>query len=1134
MNILTRLTYKILTVAAMALCWLSPALALAPEHYAEHSALASGRWVRVQVETTGMQFVSNARLKQMGFADPARVNAYGYGGRPLSTTLDARQIDDLPRLLTVHTPAGLCFYGVNNIRWTPANNAHRFSRELNTYSDQSYYLLSDADTPAPAAATYDGRQGTAGAELITTFVDHLLHERDLYSPGQSGSIFLGEDFRANPGQAFSFQMPGRTADPISVSVTFGVKTTNGQCSLSWAANGRSLDMTPSDMFQSVTSSSTFMRHQQSIKQIDDTSDNLRLELSLNASGAVQDARLDHISVTYTRRLRLDSGSLAFNCVLPMRGALAIDGADAQTVIWDVTDPGRPVEVSYELRGSQAVFNPGEGSGLREYVAFNPAKVTLAPSDAGTVACQDIHGMPRPDLVIISPEDYLTDAQRIADMHRRVDGMTVHVLTPQQVYNEFSSATADVTALRKMLKMWYDREPERKLYCLLFGRGSYDNRMVTAAAQSAGYPRLPMWQSSTGLTVNSSYGTDDYIAMLDDDTSEAMMDQAKLRAAVGRIPVKSADEARVAADKLISYVEKPNYGDWRNNVMLIADDQDQGVHLDQSEEAYTNMRSGGNGRHFIYERLYLDSYPLAQTSTGAGYPLARERMFKMIDSGVMYISYIGHANPKSWTHEGLLRYDDIVGFSNKHLPIIYAATCEFANWDQDDVSGAELMFLNPKHGAIAFITASRPVFISQNGGLTAATTLGLFERAADGAGKRLGDVYIDGKNKIEGTDDNKLRFLLMGDPAMRLPSPQLGVRVTEIDGIDPATAENPPVIPARGRVSVKGEVLNPDGTVATDFNGTLIPTLFDAERVIETYGNGSAGKVRIYNDRKNKLYVGRVKVTDGRWETTLLMPADIDNNYSPALLNMYAFATDGREANGSTEDFYVYGWADNLPDDTEGPEIVALGLNSRTAAEGAVVNTTPLLLATVRDESGINISSSGIGHQMTVKLDASTVLDDVADYFQPDEEDAAAGHVAYVLPELAPGDHTLTFTVWDNAGNSTDTTVGFKVALGLRPTIFDIGTDVNPASTSVTFTVTHDQPASPLGYRVEVFDIGGRKLWQGTDNSTGGTDSTLSMTWNLTDGSGARVPRGIYLYRATVTTESGAETTRTRRLAVTAP
>lgn len=1118
----------------LAFCAWGHSMALAPESYAEHSALATGKWARVKVETTGMQFVSNARLKQMGFADPARVNAYGYGGRPISTTLDAAQVDDLPRLLTVHTPTGICFYGVNTVKWEASNTTHRFSRVRNTYSDESFYLLSDVEADGAEPPAYDGRKGLEGAELTTTFVDHLLHERDLYSAGQSGSIFFGEDFRANPVQAFTFQLPGRTADPVSVLVSFGVKTTNGSCSLEMAANGKTLELTASDIFNNVTSSSMFMRHQQSIKSIDDTSDNLRLELFFNGGGAVQDARLDYISVTYTRRLSLDGGVLAFNCVLPQRGALAVEGCDASTVIWDVTDPARPVNVSYELRGTKAVFNPGSGSGLREFVAFNPTKVTLAPADAGTVVCQDIHGLPTPDLVIVSPDEYLTQAERIADMHRRTDGMTVHVLTPQKVYNEFSSATPDVSALRKMLKMWYDRSPDHKLYCLLFGRGSYDNRMVTAAAQAAGYTRVPMWQSPTGLTVNSSYGTDDFIAMLDDGTSEASMDDAKLRVAVGRIPVKSADEARVAADKLINYVENPVYGDWRNNVMLIADDQDQGVHLDQSEDAYAKMRSGGNGEHFIYERLYLDSYPRTQTSTGAGYPLARERMFRMIDSGVMYINYIGHANPKSWTHEGLLRYDDIVNFSNKHLPIIYAATCEFANWDQDDISGAELMFLNPKHGAIAFITASRPVFISQNGGLTSSTTAGLFARDAEGKGKRLGDVYIDGKNNIIGSDDNKLRFLLMGDPAMRLPSPQLGVRVSEIDGIDPASAENPPVIPARGRVSVKGEVLNPDGSVATDFNGTLIPTLFDAERVIETYGNGSAGKVRIYNDRKNKLYVGRVKVTEGRWETTILMPSDIDNNYSPALLNMYAFATDGREANGSTQDFYVYGWADNLPEDTEGPEIVTLGLNSREAAEGVVVNTTPLLMATVRDESGINISSSGIGHQMTVTLDSGKVLDDVADFFQPDEEDAAAGHIAYALPELAPGDHTLTLTVWDNAGNSTETAFAFKVALGQRPTIFDIGTDVNPASTSVTFSVTHDQPASPLGYRIEVFDIGGRKVWQGDDKSPAGTDATLSMRWNLTDASGARVPRGIYLYRATVTTESGAETTRTRRLAVTAP
>ena len=147
---------------------------------------------------------------------------------------------------------------------------------------------------------------------------------------------------------------------------------------------------------------------------------------------------------------------------------------------------------------------------------------------------------------------------------------------------------------------------------------------------------------------------------------------------------------------------------------------------------------------------------------------------------------------------------------------------------------------------------------------------------------------------------------MGDPALRIPSPIYSVTVDSLAGVDMANIEELPIIPARGKVVVKGRIVDQNGLIMSDFNGVVVPTLFDAERPIKTAGNAEddKGAIRIYNDRKNKLFTSQVPVVNGEWEATILMPSEIDNNYSPALLNLYAWSEDGREANGSTTDFYV--------------------------------------------------------------------------------------------------------------------------------------------------------------------------------------------------------------------------------------
>lgn len=1128
---------------ALAVVCVASSVALDRSHYASSSALSSGRWVKVRVSGTGMHRVSATQLKSMGFKDASRVNVYGYGGNIISSALTAAQPDDLPMQPVVRlSDGGIVFYGVGTVA-EYIDDKGELSHEQNYFSTASYYYLSDRETDKTTPEAIEP-SGTVSGDIIDAVPVMVVHERELEAAGPSGRILLGEDFRSVTKQNFSLEMPGRKAEtPVELTVRMAAKSAGGTNVYSVTANGAHAgDVNISGLRGSYSEVHSVLDSLKTTITPLDNSEKLDIEIAYTPSGAqvVYMSRLDFIKVTYTRSLHFANNEIAFSYASRNSGeTLRITGGDATTQLWDVTDAAAPRRINV-TPGSDGSLQFNALPGARKYIAFTPAGVTDEVSGSVQVRNQDLHALETPDMVIISPEQFQNQALRIAQMHSDDDGMDVVVLKPEDVYNEFSSGSPDASAFRKLLKMWYDRDPEKIKYCLLMGRATYDNRQITATVKNAGYPRLPIWQSVNSSSETSSFCSDNFIGMLD-DCERLAMGTAKVRVAVGRMPVKNASEATQAVDKLINYVESSDLGSWRNQVMVIADDADGGDHLRQAQKVITAMEGQGNGENFMYERLYLDSYPLGTASTSKSYPDARKRMFKILNDGVGFIDFIGHGNPTSLTHENLLTYTDVTSMTNKRLPIMLAATCEFMRFDSDNISAAEIMWLNNKGGTIAFIAANRKVYITQNGMFNEAIGKNFFRRDAEGHARRLGDVYIGGLNDYPATDDNRHRYALMGDPALKIVSPELCVAIDEIDGValaDIHDAGDYPVLTARSKVKVKGRVTDADGALLADFNGRVVPTVFDAERAITTYGHPSVGeddgKVMTYNDRKNRLFTGSFAVKGGLWEATVIIPEEIDNNYSPALLNMYAYSDDLREANGATTQFYVYGYAEDSEDrDTTDPEILGIGLNSYMFRDGGIVNSSPLFVAKVRDDSGINISSSGIGKQMTLIVDGRRVYEDLVDQFTPDPDDYLAGEVQYTIPTLDDGDHQLMFTVWDNAGNNTSRTLDFKVKSDMQPSV-NVYTDASPATAGVTFYVAPDLPLEGTHCHIGVYDLSGRMIWDAQAVDSGNPATPMQARWDLTDRGGARVARGIYIYRCTVTDGKGGETVVAKKLAVAAP
>ena len=1119
----------IFLISVLALSRPVPATAFPAETYAGNSVLAQGKWVKISVSETGVYLLSTADLRRWGFNDPSRVRVYGYGGQRISDNLTAANyIDDLPQVQTAKTARGIVFYGVGPETWSVDARSGRHTRTTNPFSTKGYYYLTDSDA---APREIPAESGTPASTPATTVTAAVIHEQDLISPNRSGHYAVGEDFRFTQSRDFRFNLPGRVEDTdVWMQCSFLANTPSATSRLTFTANGTTLPSSSSDNIRPNSSSDACGDTCVTSKTFSINGSTLNLNLRYSVSGVVKDAYLDYIVVNYTRNLDMDAALAGF---FTADRCFTIAGATAQTTVWDVTDPLNLNAIGPAATESGATVSTPR-TGLRRYIAWNDNSAFRTPVNEGTVKNQNIHSVPVPDMVIVTTSALRSEAERIAGLHRDSrDSLDVYVVEQSLVYNEFGSGCGDVNAIRRMLKMFYDRGNagggKRLKYLLMMGRGTFDHRRVTTQGQNQRYEHLPIWQTNTGHNVSSSYCSDDILAMMADG-SGLNFGGDKLDIAVGRISARTADEARVFVDRLIKYCNAPIAGEWRNHVMLLADDQDSGTHMNQTETMFNNMQSYDSGLGMMYTKVYIDEFEFSNSM----YAGARDKMYRTLDNGVAWWNYIGHGGSTTLTADKQFETSDLYSLYLRHAPVFYAATCTFGRWDDVEQCGIEALTLEESGGAVAAISATRPVYISLNGVLSASLGLEAFARDENGRFRTVGEIINRAKNAMTNDDLNKRRYVLLGDPAMRLMVPENHAVLESIDGVE-VTDENQVTVSALQRPVFRGSIYDTGGRKMTSFNGTVSLTLYDAEYSSTTRGRGTEkdpGAKVTFEQQGNRLYAGSGIVTGGEFAVTIPMPAEVSDNFRPAALNMYARAESGEEASGMNRDFYVYGFDDTAQPDTVPPTIDRIYINHESFRNGDAVNTTPTLIVSVSDDVGINLSNSGVGHQMAVSVDGKLSYNNVAAYYTPAEDGSAGGTVIFPLGTLSNGHHELTFKVWDTSSNSSAAVIEFNVVEGQAPKIFDAYSDANPASVEANFYVSHNRPDAMLTVTVDILDLDGRLLW--SDSNKGRADMFLSspIHWDLCNSAGHRVPRGIYIYRVTVSTGSGETSSVSKRIAVT--
>lgn len=1023
----------------------------AENSYTSTSVLSKGKWVKIRVKNEGVYQLTPSALKGMGFNNPASVRLYGYN-RPVLPEVNIQDIEDDLAEIPLYRNASsgsLLFYSKGTTEWK-RTGTDNYTHRNNPYSSYIYYFVTEGDEPAKfESKKFDIADSKPTQDF---YYAHTLYEEDKWSFLNCGRTFFESYDYANGNQkSYTLDLVSKPMSHVSIKIQFGAAGTSSS-TLSVASGNKELGSLSFSkladyQYASVTSKSFALT--------DLDSNKLPIRLTHNRATGVT-GHLDYIMACYEAELALtDKNYVAFNPYASTDVNISIKtNGKSDIVLWNVTSPSKTWEVTGTNTNGSYSAPVANAKQTDLYVALDKSATYPEPEKVGSVANQNLHALEDINLLIIVPANgkLTAQAQRLADIHKEHDGMKCAVVRADQVYNEFSSGTPDITAYRRLAKMLYDRDNSLQ-NILLFGACYWDNRFVTSGlASKKQEDYLLVWESINSWSHTESYACEEYIALLDDGEGASPLKQ-KPDAGVGRLPVTTEAEAKQVVDKLINYINNKEAGGWKNTICMMGDDGNANIHMEDAESVLTYTQSAFP--EFRYKRIYWDSYELQQAATGKFYPDALAEINRTMEEGALIMNYTGHGAAYCLSHEQVLKTSNFQNWDSPRLPLWITAGCDICPFDMNTENLACEAVLNPKGGAMGMISTARTVYSSYNRTLNRyfmRRVLGSNdegERYTIGEALALAKCDIIGNGNISKLDSlNKAQYVLIGDPAIRLQTPTYKVT---IDGVDGANDDDDlPTLRAGSLVTVRGHISDSSGKKATNYQGVIYPTVFDTEEKITCHNNdGSADNPFTYTDRPRLLYSGTDSIKAGEFSFTFAVPVDLNYSEGTGMMKLYAVNSSlDTEAHGTYNDFYVGGTGE-ASTDTIGPSVIAY-LNHSGFYNGMHVGKNPTLYVLLSDSCGINTTGNGIGHDIVAIVDgkeASTYS--LNSYYTQSVGDYTKGSISYQMEGLEPGEHTLTLRAFDIFNNPGICTISFVVYDGEETAeIFDMsGRSFNSAHTT---------------------------------------------------------------------------------------
>lgn len=1103
-----------------------------PPPFKSESVFRTGDFYKLGTTTAGVYKITNDNLKSLGI-DPSSVqvkNIQLFGTLPgaLPELNDDPRTDDLEEV-AIYIKGGddgrwdsgdeIWFYSPGPNAWKQTADSAWY-RATNIYDDNKYFFLRvNGD-----AGSRVGQASSPGSYDVSTdrYLSLVQIEQDRYNILKSekeiggGKLWFGDLFYK------TFRAKDYTAELGINNLVSGLPVTLFIGFASRSGVSTKLNVNLEGKINTINFSGLSLGGENTAadyrtRTFTVPADGNQLSLSLDypeAAGMESKGWLDYLTINALRTLEKQKGSqLIFRPEKSLTGNIryVAAGLTQSSVVWDISDMFKVKQFAFSIDGSKAIFNTDRNI-TSQLIAFEPQDL-LTVTTVGKVDAQNLHAASVPDLLVVYNAAFKEQALDFANYRSQKSGITVLAVDVSQVYNEFSGGAQDPTSIRDLARMFYSRNPGKFKNLLLFGNGSFDYRDIGVKNKDYTFNTnyIPVYeQESTLLHPIGTFPMDDYFCYL--DPGEGTAPSSKMDIGVGRFPVNTASEAATIVAKIKTYETSADArGDWRNNLLLIADDYDEGSDdfQDQSESLAGRILSWDPVLNM--KKIFADLYKQENLVQGERYPDVVSDINDAINKGVLIANYIGHGGTTKLADEELIDRQSVNSWNNQSkLPLFITGTCSFSVYDDPTVNAlGRDCIIRPNGGMVGLITTTRAVYISPNEWIINK----LFEyliTKSEGSHRDLGTVLYLTKN-AHGLDDSK-RFVLLGDPSMQLAFPKDQVNVTSINGKDINSI--PDTIGALEKVHLEGNVADANGNLLSSFNGTATITVYDKQVVLLTRGNDGHGTNTPITVRNNIIFHGKASVQSGLWKLDFVVPKDINYQIDSGKISSYA-ENGVSDAAGYSYDFLVGGESSNPVTDDQAP-VITLALDDYSFQSGNTVGTTPLLLAKITDDNGINITGNSIGHDIVSKLEKESVNETILnDYYTADKDNSKAGEVRYQLQSLDPGNYTLELRAWDIANNKSESRIEFIVSDNQEKSIDHVLNYPNPFTTATSFMFEYDSGNQPVEAQIAIFTVSGKLIKTITEQLSPIGKRFKTSVWNGKDDFDGQLAKGVYLYKVKI-------------------
>lgn len=1088
------------------------------------SILASGQILKMPIVESGVHSVAYEDLPdswKQNNLDPQRIELFAGHPTSLPYTVGEERIDDLISI-PYYLDSGefgpgkkIYFYGLGRDIKQGNIDEKYIDIQHNIYADTNFYYLRHGVsqgrqiTPAPELSQVSTSTITAGLDALRYEEEKYNILLDVVNLQGSGRIWYSEKFTGLTEKNYSYLLedyPINVDQEVVFKAGFAARSSTSSNVRFQLGN----QLVQNDLF-SVNTGDIYgisSRHVNFSERLNINQAQLLLKYTTSDGSA--SSWLDYLQLSFTKSLEIPSSNPLYFASFEAGNDFQISVNQSQIQqVWDISEPTDYHAVPHRQDNDQLyIQNQAQTNEFKAYIVFNESMASPIQSFQ-EVKNQNLHSLQDVDYLIIYHSKFVQPAERLANFRKTNNGFNVSTVNINEIYNEFSSGKVDPTAIRDFIKMLYDRN-NTDIRVLLFGDGSFDYKNKSPIL---GYPNenfIPVFESENSWDPIKAFPSDDYYALMNDHEGEDL--KGALDISIGRIPVRTEADANNIVQKIIDYSTNAKInGPWKNQTLFVSDDGNYNLFLGYTERLTNEMESSEN--RFGINKAYVDANPKEVRSNEVRSPKTNELINSNAFEGQLIINYQGHGGSKGWSDESILSKTDLEKWDNYlKYPLLVTATCTFAGYDDPrEVTAGEYALTLPDKGAIALFTTTRVVYASSNDRLSNSVFNRLYENIDRDL--ELGEWLRLSKNahRSDTTDINARKFTLLGDPALRLAVPKNSIVINQINEID-ATTSDSIGISALDKVRIQGQINQGNGQILSSFNGILYPVLFDKKKILKTLGQGNENNPIDFQQWQNTLYKGRTSVVNGKFDFQFIVPKDIDYKVGPGRLSLYAAAPSGEDGWGISQSIYIGGTSANaIENDHSGPQIEVY-LEDRTFQDGDEVSDRPLLLVDIEDESGINVSGNGIGHDLIYYLDkdaSNPVI--LNNNFEYELNSFSKGSVEIPIEGLEPGQHYLTIKGWDSHNNVSEKTIEFYVDKQ-NIEIQHLYNYPNPFFNRTEFQFENPLIGSDIDIVIDIFSISGKLVHRIIDQRNSANQLIRNIFWDGKDQWQQKLANGVYLYK----------------------